>query len=86
MNFTQSSALEQQFPRITEKIVLLWGYPEMDIFFERLAIDLRGDREGFPPDVMSELMWLSRLHASAYPQKSAMAPVNRRDAYQFAFA
>jgi uncharacterized protein len=63
------SALEAQFPRIAEKIVLLWGYPELERFFEKLMYDDRGDREGFPPDVMSELVFLGLLHGRAYPFK-----------------
>jgi hypothetical protein len=67
MNESQKSALENQFPRIAEKVALLWGHPEMDTFFANLAMDTRGDREGFPPEVMSELMFLSLIHPLAYP-------------------
>ena len=70
--------------------MLLWGYPEMDTFFERLAIDTRGDREGFPAEVMSELMLLSVVHSAAHWNTQVLRPpsmtFNRRDAYQLAHA
>jgi len=62
-----TTRLEHQFPRIAEAIVLLWGHPEMDAYFNKIAVDERGDREGFPPEVMSDLLMLATLHAHAYP-------------------
>jgi len=59
--------LEQEFPRIAEAIVLLWGNPEMDVYFTKITVDERGDREGFPQDVMSDILMLTTLHARAYP-------------------
>jgi hypothetical protein len=61
------SALERQFPNIARQIALLWGYREADTFFRSLWLDDRGTRQGFPVEVMSELMFLSTLHASAHP-------------------
>jgi hypothetical protein len=87
MNILNASALESQFPRIAEQICLMWGHPEMDIFFARLAVDDRGDRQGFPPDVMSELMSLSVIHSLAYHFESAADRyANRNDVYQAGIA
>lgn len=58
--------LEQAYPRIALLILQLWGTPEMDRYFERLLIDDRGDRAGFPPDIMEALLSLSRRHLTAY--------------------
>jgi hypothetical protein len=81
MSEQQKSALEAKFPHIAEKIVLLWGYPELDKFFDKLSIDERGDREGFPADVMSDLMFLSALHNIAYPFHKAQAQYANRGGY-----
>ncbi len=58
--------LESRFPRVANAILLLWGNPEMDTYFAKLVVDDRGDREGFPPEVMSDLMFLATLHQTAY--------------------
>jgi len=63
--------LEEQFPRIADAIVLLWGNPEMDTYFNKITLDERGDREGFPSEVMSDLLMLATLHAHAYPFASS---------------
>jgi uncharacterized protein len=54
--------LEQQYPRILDKIGQLWGESELDTYFEILLIDQRGNREGFPKDVMTEILRLNLLH------------------------
>ncbi len=59
--------LETNFPRIVESIVLMWGHRELDIYLTRLAVDERGDRQGFPPEIISDLMFLSQLHNVAHP-------------------
>jgi hypothetical protein len=56
------SPLERDFPHILEKIQALWGYPEMNLYFSQLAIDDRGDREGFPAEVWDDLHMLMQLH------------------------
>ena len=78
------SALEEKFPRIADKVVLMWGYPEIITFFESLTLDDRGDRLGFSPDVMSELLFLSAIHDIAYPfKKDATGYANRGGGYSF---
>ena len=56
------SALEKQFPRIVEKITLMWGAKEFPDFLSTLMIDRRGDRQGFPFDVLEEMMFLTEIH------------------------
>jgi hypothetical protein len=63
----QTCHLEEKYPRIIQQLTLLWGHPELETFFEKLWIDDRGNRQGFPPEVMSELMFCSSLHRDAYP-------------------
>jgi uncharacterized protein len=57
-------ALEEKFPRILEKIMEMWGAPELDQYFNELMMDTRGGtRQGFPPDVASEIFSLSMVHS-----------------------
>ncbi len=56
------SALEKRFPRIADKIVLMWGAPEFPQYLTSLMIDKRGDRQGFPFDVLDEFMFLNEFH------------------------
>lgn len=59
--------LEKSFPHILKKIQALWGYPEMNLYFSRLIIDDRGDREGFPAEVWDDLHTLMQLHQTILP-------------------
>jgi uncharacterized protein len=54
--------LETKYPRVFNEIISRWGGPEMDTFFEDLFVDKRGGRQGFPPEIMNDLMTLSRIH------------------------
>ncbi len=56
--------LEQHYPRIMEKIIKLWPTPQMEEFFNDLMVNndpMRGDRQGFPPEVARELYYLSKV-------------------------
>ena len=55
------SWLEETHPKITERIVLSWRTPELLVYLKRLIVDDRGDRAGFVPGVMSELLLLSAV-------------------------
>ena len=52
------SEIEKQFPRIARSITLLWGYPEFLQYVDKLCLDDRGDRQGFPREVVEELLFL----------------------------
>lgn len=56
-------ALERNYPRIFATLMLLWDTPEMESYFVKLMVNERTDREGFPPDVASEIVYLSLVHA-----------------------
>lgn len=51
----------EDYPRICERILQLWGRPECEGYLNSLIIDTRGNRKGFPPGVMEELLYLGRL-------------------------
>lgn len=76
-------ALEQQYERILKKIVELWDTQEIDAYFSDLVIDTRGGRQGFPRDVLNDIMRLreycesSRLN-EAERQVDAMRELDRR--------
>jgi hypothetical protein len=54
--------LEKKFPRIVEKLTLLWGHEGVSAFLTHLLIDDRGDRQGFTGEIMAEIMFLNNIH------------------------
>ncbi|MFN0040531.1 MAG: hypothetical protein ACKVP2_13550 [Burkholderiales bacterium] len=47
--------LASKYPRILDRIALLWGTPNLEKYLQELIVDSRGNRAGFPPEVMLEL-------------------------------
>lgn len=90
----QLSILEATHPDIVHAITLLWGYPEMNAYFEKLWLS-DGRQSPIAPEAMSELMLLAGVHrwltperpqrtmASIYSVPSALdsAPARRRDVW-----
>ena len=65
-------ALEKQFPHMLNRIVELWNLPELDAYLEQLMLDTRDhQRQGFPADVATDIMRLSRINAQ---QRDRTAP------------
>ncbi len=56
-------ALEKQFPRVFGRIMELWDSPEIDAYFTDLLVSSRPNRQGFPKEVASDIMYLSMVHA-----------------------
>lgn len=54
------AALEA-YPRVLDRIRMLWFYPECEQLLDKLIIDDRGNRSGFHRDIMDELLFLARL-------------------------
>jgi len=63
-----TSVLEQRHPEIAKAISLLWGFPEMNQYFERLWL-AEGAHGPIDPQAMTELMLLSRIHQMIVPQR-----------------
>jgi len=63
----ETSIIEARHPEIARAITLLWGFPEMNQYFDRLWM-AEGNQGPIDPDAMSELMLLSRLHQGIVPQ------------------
>jgi hypothetical protein len=61
-----------KFPRIANRIAADWSRPEvLKPYLRSLLIDERDGRQGFPPEIVTELLRLSRYYephsAEAYP-------------------
>ncbi len=56
------SALERSYPRICEGIIRLWHKKEAQSYLDSLIVEERYDRQGFPQEVIEELMFLSDLN------------------------
>jgi len=61
--------LLRSYPRIANLIASLWDDPTgMNTYFYELLNDRRGNRKGFPPPVMTELLALRKLYAGLHPE------------------
>jgi hypothetical protein len=59
----QPTALLRHFARIANLISATWGKPKVfDTYMESLLNDKRGNRRGFPPEVLSDLITLQRYY------------------------
>jgi hypothetical protein len=54
----EQSAIEEKFPRIAKELCERWGKLDYGACLNSLVFDMRGGRQGFPPDVSSELIML----------------------------
>jgi hypothetical protein len=64
------SALEQRYPAAVRTLTLLWGYPELNQWFDKIAAGV-DPRLTFEPAALAELMLLSSLHQRICPQRPA---------------
>lgn len=64
-------ALEKQYPRIFGQIMSLWDSPEIDALFSELMVTKRSDRQGFPSDVASDIIYLSMVHTRQNGRKNS---------------
>ena len=55
------SDLENQYPKILERLMFTWRSKEGQEYLRKLIVSERGDRAGFDPHVMSELMFLADI-------------------------
>lgn len=57
----QLSALEKSFPRIARELSIYWKCSNIDAYIDSMLLDERGNRLGFPPDILDELMFLASI-------------------------
>ncbi|MDP2152237.1 MAG: ankyrin repeat domain-containing protein [Methylotenera sp.] len=63
-------ALEKRFERILIKIEQLWHTPQIHDYFSSLIIDSRGGRQGFPKEVIDDILRLRQARQSQYIRES----------------
>jgi tankyrase len=54
--------LQRNFPHVLNRIMQIWNTPEFESYMHELMIDKRSGRQGFPLEVIAELMFLGELH------------------------
>jgi hypothetical protein len=60
--------LLRQFPRIANFMAAAWPDPDsLRPYLDELFVDRRGNRRGFPPDVMAELFALRGFYEELHP-------------------
>lgn len=64
--------IKQQYPRIYERIEGTWGSIELDTYFDRLIIDDRGNRNGFPREILNALLLLAKANRKEMPINTAV--------------
>lgn len=72
-----ASELEKSYPRLLPQIMQLWGYPELEGHLDHLLLDDRGDRQGFPENIITDLIFLklvnaTRVHSDKHPNDKNM--------------
>lgn len=75
------SDLESQYPRLMVRMIEGWSRPQLAAEINQLIVDDRGDRQGFPPDVMEELWFLYQMHQSLHAQAESRAATAAIHAY-----
>lgn len=80
---TERAALES-LEHLKNKICLMWGSDELDIFISRLFVDSRdGQRQGLPMEVAAELAFLAQTNKILRAiNLLGKQPVSLRDAYR----
>jgi hypothetical protein len=64
--------LEAKFPHILEKLTIMWDSPEFDTYLNKFMLDKRDHaRQGFPPEIATEILRLSMLHSEQFGTKTS---------------
>jgi hypothetical protein len=69
-------ALEEKFPHVFHKMVELWGTPQMRPYLDELIMSNRPNRQGFPPEVVTEIWAISRVYSMQYPEQEPDVGIN----------
>lgn len=67
---TSLSVLERRHPAVIQTLRLLWGYPELNQYFEKVYSG-RDSSLNLAPDAMAELMVLAAVHQRICPHRPA---------------
>jgi hypothetical protein len=56
------STIEQSFPRIAEKLIVVWPSEACAVYLTSLIVNKRETRQGFPPEVVEDLLMLHAIN------------------------
>lgn len=56
------STIEQRFPHIAKRLTALWPSEACALYLASLLVSDRPDRQGFPADVMDDLLMLNEIN------------------------
>jgi len=74
----QESILDHSYPRIAQKIELLWRYNEIYLYLDQMMVVEKGrERSGFPLAVMKEFQALREIHVRLYGEIAVNDLVNK---------
>ena len=65
--------ITEKFARIADKILLMWGSPELQQYLDGLILDDRGGRQGFPPQIAAALVRIHGEHGKLFPEDNSNA-------------
>ena len=70
------SSVEQKFPRIAQKLTLVWRSEACALFIKDLVVNSdRDSRQGFPVEIIEDLMMLYEINETLMPKTGlASAP------------
>jgi hypothetical protein len=68
----QQSVLEQKYPAVLRALTLLWGFPEMNQYFDKVSSG-SDPSLSLEPAAMAELMLLASVHRRICPYQPAKA-------------
>jgi len=77
------SALETRFPRIALELAARWRSPGIDLYIDSLLIDTRGNRMGFPAEVLEEIMFLAGVRWYLSRTETTRTMESPRDEFSF---
>ena len=65
------NALLAKFPRIANLLAVLWQDPNsLRRYIDDLLVDKRGNRQGFPLDILRELLALRAYYDELHPESA----------------
>src|SRR4051812_26553555 len=70
------STIEQRFKHVSNHLIAMWGSEACSLYIKRLLVSDRIDRQGFPPDVIEDLILLDRLNDAVLRNKQVALRVN----------
>ncbi|MEK7811598.1 MAG: ankyrin repeat domain-containing protein [Pseudomonadota bacterium] len=67
--------LEKDYPRILHKLMHLWSKDQFDVYIKELMVSDRNDRQGFSRKVISEILFIHKLHDACRVQNLTLPPI-----------